>query len=89
MSFLKLDLHDIFNKGREIDESLKNIIAQALEKGVTEIEIIPGKGSGQLKKKVLRFLNDKETKKMYTRYKVDPVNFGRIFVYLKRKGDRT
>ena len=83
MAVLKLDLHDIFNNGREIDTSLKDIINQAHAKHITEIEIIPGKGSGQLKKRVIRFLNDKEIKKMYTRYKVDPINFGRIFVYLK------
>lgn len=87
MSKLKLDLHEIFNKNKEIDLSLKGIFKEALEKGISEIEIIPGKGSGQLKKKVLRFLNDKETKKMYTRYKIDPVNFGRLFVYVKKKGD--
>jgi DNA-nicking Smr family endonuclease len=83
MAVLKLDLHDIFNKGRETDTALKDIINQAIAKHIDEIEIIPGKGSGQLKKKVIRFLNDKEIKKMYTRYKVDPINFGRIFVYLK------
>jgi dsDNA-specific endonuclease/ATPase MutS2 len=87
MSKLKLDIHEIFNKSKEIDISLKEILKEALEKGISEIEIIPGKGSGRLKKKVLRFLNDKETKKMYTRYKIDPVNFGRLFVYVKKKGD--
>ncbi|GAB1401440.1 Smr/MutS family protein [Elusimicrobiota bacterium] len=83
MSKLKLDLHEIFNKKKEIDYALKDIFNQANTKHISEIEIIPGKGSGQLKRKVLRFLNDKETKKMYTRYKIDPINFGRIFVYLK------
>jgi len=83
MAVLKLDLHEIFNNGKEIDTALKDIINQAHSKHIDEIEIIPGKGSGQLKKRVIRFLNDKETKKMYTRYKVDPINFGRVFVYLK------
>jgi len=88
MAKLKLDLHEIFNKGKEIDAALNAMLKEAAEKkGIGEIEIIPGKGSGQLKKKVLRFLNDKETKKMYTRYKIDPVNFGRLFVYVKKKGD--
>lgn len=83
MAKLKLDLHEIFNNAKEIDSVLKDILTQAHTKHIDEIEIIPGKGSGQLKKKVICFLNDKETKKMYTRYKVDPINFGRIFVYLK------
>ena len=89
MAKLKLDLHEIFNNGKEIDSSLKDILDQANTKHIDEIEIIPGKGSGQLKKKVLRFLNDKETKKMYTRYKIDPLNFGRIFVYLNHAKQRS
>lgn len=81
MAGLKLDLHEIFNKGKEIDKALHDVIYQAREKHIGEVEIIPGKGSGVLKEKVIRFLNDKEIKKMYSRYKVDNKNFGRIFVY--------
>ena len=62
MSCLKLDLHDIFNKGKEIDKALNDIIQQAVNKKIDEVEIIPGKGSGQLKKRVIRFLNDKQIK---------------------------
>ena len=53
MSYLKLDLHDIFNKGKEIDKSLFDIIQQAVNKKIDIVEIIPGKGTGQLKKKVI------------------------------------
>ena len=53
MAKLKLDLHDIYNQGRKIDEALESIIHEAVEKKIKEVEIIPGKGSGQLKKKVL------------------------------------
>ncbi|MGE4385249.1 MAG: Smr/MutS family protein [Endomicrobiaceae bacterium] len=81
MAGLKLDLHDIFNKGKEVDKALHDVIRTAREKRISEVEIIPGKGSGALKEKVIRFLNDKEIKKMYSRYKVDNINFGRIFVY--------
>lgn len=81
MSYLKLDLHDIFNKGKEIDKSLLDIIKQAIDKKVDIVEIIPGKGTGQLKKKVIRFLNDSKIKQQYSRYKVDNVNFGKIYVY--------
>ena len=47
------------------------------------LEIIPGKGSGQLKKRVLRFLNQPEIKKMYHRLEKDDKNFGRVFVHFK------
>ena len=45
-----LDLHDIFNKGYTIDAELNRVIAEAVEKKIALVEIIPGKGSGQLKK---------------------------------------
>lgn len=85
MSRLKLDLHDIFNKGKEIDTALNDIMQQAVNKKIDEVEIIPGKGSGQLKKRVIRFLNDKQIKILYDRYKVDNVNFGKLIVYFKHK----
>ena len=56
MSKLKLDLHDIYNKSHLIDEALNNVIDEALDKKIKIVEIIPGKGSGQLKKKIIRFL---------------------------------
>ncbi|GAB1817561.1 Smr/MutS family protein [Herbidospora sp. RD11066] len=82
---LKLDLHDIFNKGDQIDRALRGIIQEAIDKKATEVEIIPGKGSGQLKKKVLRFLDQKEIKALYHRIDKDAKNHGRLFVYFKHK----
>ncbi len=83
MAKLKLDLHDIFNKGGQIDEELNRIIHEAVEKKISLVEIIPGKGSGQLKKKVLRFLDQKHIKALYHRVEKDSQNFGRIFVHFK------
>lgn len=83
MAKLKLDLHDIFNKGLTIDRELERIIMEAVEKKIALVEIIPGKGSGQLKKKVLRFLEQPHIKKLYHRIEKDSKNFGRIFVHFK------
>lgn len=83
MAKLKLDLHPIYNKGKEIDQALNDIIEEAIEKKIKEIEIIPGKGSGQLKKKVIRFLEQKHIKSKYHRIDKDSKNFGRLFVYFK------
>ena len=80
---LKLDLHDIFNKGTKIDEALRGIIDEAIQKKATLVEIIPGKGSGQLKKKVLRFLDQKEIKQLYHRVEKDGDNWGRLFVHFR------
>jgi DNA-nicking Smr family endonuclease len=80
---LVLDLHDIFNKGASIDAELNRIINDAVSKKIALVEIIPGKGSGQLKKRVLRFLNEPDIKKLYHRIEKDDKNFGRIFVHFK------
>jgi DNA-nicking Smr family endonuclease len=80
---LKLDLHDIFNKGTDIDKALRGIIDEAIEKRATLVEIIPGKGSGQLKKKVLRFLDQKDIKQLYHRVEKDGDNWGRLFVHFR------
>lgn len=46
---LKLDLHDIYNRSQDIDRALRGIIDEAVRRKATLVEIIPGKGSGQLK----------------------------------------
>ena len=83
MAKLKLDLHDIFNKGHKIETELNRIIQNAVEKRIELVEIIPGKGSGQLKKSVLRFLARPEIKNLYHRIEKDDKNFGRIFVHFR------
>ena len=83
MAKLVLDLHDIFNKGITIDAELNRVITQAIEKKIALVEIIPGKGSGQLKKRVLRFLSRPEIKNQYHRLEKDDKNFGRIFIHFR------
>ncbi len=80
---LKLDLHDIFNKGRDIDQALSAIMDEAERTKAKTVEIIPGKGSGQLKKRVLRFLDRKDVKARYHRVEKDSKNFGRLFVHFR------
>ena len=74
MAKLALDLHDIYNKGYAIDAELNRVINEAVSKHIALVEIIPGKGSGQLKKNI---------KKLYSRLEKDDKNFGRIFVHFK------
>lgn len=83
MSRIKVDLHDIYNNSKAIDRALEDAFETALEKKIKEIEIIPGKGSGQLKKKVKRFLQLPHIKSKYHRIENDSKNFGRLFVYFK------
>ncbi len=83
MAKLKLDLHDIYNDSRKLDDELNEVIQEAVRKRVGLVAIIPGKGSGQLKKRVLRFLNQPHIKALYHRVEKDDKNFGRVFVHFK------
>ena len=82
---LKLDLHDVYNRGQDIDRALRGIIDEAVRTKAPLVEIIPGKGSGQLKKRVLRFLDQPEIKALYHRVEKDSKNFGRLFVHFRWK----
>lgn len=83
MAKIVLDLHDIYNRGDQIEAELNRAIQEALEKRIKLVEIIPGKGSGQLKKRVLRFLNQPQIRTLYHRVEKDDKNFGRIFVHFR------
>ena len=83
MSKIKLDMHGIFNNSQEIDSELNRVIEEAVRKKIRLVEIVPGKGSGQLKKHVIRFLQSPGIKNLYHRVEKDDKNFGRIFVHFK------
>jgi DNA-nicking Smr family endonuclease len=85
---LKLDLHDIYNRGADIDRALTAIMEEAVRTRASVVEIIPGKGSGQLKKRVLRFLDQKDVRVLYDRVEKDSDNFGRVVVHFRWKKSR-
>lgn len=80
---LKLDLHEIYNRGEQIDAALRAVLDEAVRTKASVVEIIPGKGSEQLRKRVLRFLDQKEIKALYDRVEKDSDNFGRVFVHFR------
>lgn len=82
-SILHLDLHPIAKRGCDIDAALRDIMAEAETKRVKAVEIIPGKGTGQLMKRVKKFLEQKGQKHRYKRLEVDAKNHGRLFVYFR------
>lgn len=83
MAKLKLDLHPIYSDSARIEAALAAILREAEEKRIGEVEIIPGKGSGALKKTVLRFLERPEIRSRYHRIVKDSDNWGRLFVYFR------
>ncbi len=83
MARIKIDLHPIYNNSSAIDKALQEAFDEAINKKIGELEIIPGKGSRQLRKKVERFLQQPHIKKQYHRIENDSRNFGRLFVYFR------
>ena len=82
-SVLHLDLHEVARNGAAIEAALNELFAEAVRKRVRAAEVIPGKGSGQLMKRVKKFLARKEVKEKYKRVEVDPKNHGRLFIYFR------
>ena len=83
MARIKVDLHDIYDNSKAIDHALQTAFDEAIEKRIREVEIIPGKGSGQLRKRIERFLRQPHIKPLYHRIENDSKNFGRLFVYFR------
>ncbi len=65
--------------------ALRTILDEAERTKASVVEIIPGKGSGQLKKRVLRYLDRPEVKVRYHRVEKDSKNWGRVFVHFRWK----
>jgi DNA-nicking Smr family endonuclease len=82
-----LDRHPIYNRGALIDAALEDALDEAEARKAKQLEIICGKGSGALKKRVLRFLDRKDVRARYHRIDKDPGNSGHLFVYFRwRRG---
>lgn len=80
---MSLDLHPIFRDQRAIDRAVREAVFKAAATGVDVLEIIPGKGSGTLKRRVLALLNQRHLSRLYRRVEADATNEGKILVHFK------
>jgi hypothetical protein len=78
---LTVDLHPFFRSDRDIDSAVRSAIFRAVAQKVALLEIIPGKGSGTLKRRVLAKLAQPHLRKFYRRVEADSTNEGRILVH--------
>jgi hypothetical protein len=78
---LTVDLHPVFRSDRDIDNAVRNAIFRAAAQKAALLELIPGKGSGTLKRRVLAKLAQPHLKKFYRRVEADSTNEGRILVH--------
>ncbi|WP_329456683.1 Smr/MutS family protein [Streptomyces sp. NBC_01497] len=84
---LTVDLHPIFRNNRDIEVALRQAMFQAKATGETTVEIIPGKGSGKLRGRVVAFLNQPHMRKLYERFEIAQGNEGRILVHFASRRD--
>lgn len=82
-SEIKIDLHDVFNDSAAIDRALGGALAQARRTRAKSLQIIHGKGGGQLKKRVARFLQSAEVRAVARNVDNDSKNWGRVFIYFR------
>ncbi|WP_326567524.1 Smr/MutS family protein [Amycolatopsis rhabdoformis] len=78
---LTVDLHPIFRSDRDIDAAVRTAIFRAARERIKTVEIISGKGSGKLRRRVMATLNQPHLKKLYRRVETDPANDGRVLVH--------
>lgn len=79
---ITVDLHPIFRSDRDIDKAIRSALFCAAAGKADLLEIIPGKGSGTLARRVLALLNQPHLRKLFSRVEVDPANAGRILIHL-------
>jgi dsDNA-specific endonuclease/ATPase MutS2 len=80
---LTLDLHPIFRNERDVDRAVRAIIFEAVRTDAALVEIIPGKGSGKLQKRVLALLRQAHLRKLYRSVETDSANSGRVLVHFR------
>jgi dsDNA-specific endonuclease/ATPase MutS2 len=79
-SKLTVDLHPFFRNERDIDNAVRAAIFRAVGEKVEVVEIICGKGSGTLRKRVLAMLGQPHVRKLYRNVEASGDNEGRILV---------
>lgn len=88
MAKVKLQLHGVDITERVVEFELTRAMEEAIDKRVSFLEIVFEKDKGELKKRVLRFLDRSDIKKLYHRVEKDKKYFGRIFVHFRLLSNR-
>ena len=82
-SEIKVDLHGVYSRSDGIDRALIGAFREAERTRAKSLQIIHGKGSGQLKKRVARFLQLPQIKAATRNVDNDSRNWGRVFIYFR------
>lgn len=85
---LKLDLHDIYNRGGDIDHALRAIIAAAIDKKAPLVETIHWEGLGRTQEACTALSGSEGHQGSVPRVEKDSNYFGRVFVHFRWKERR-
>ncbi|HUT33757.1 MAG TPA: Smr/MutS family protein [Planctomycetota bacterium] len=82
-SEVKIDLHAVARDGRAIEATLREAFDEARRLRVKCLQIVHGKGTGQLKRRVDRFLKEPQVKAVTRNIDHDSKNWGRLFLHFR------
>jgi DNA-nicking Smr family endonuclease len=82
-SEIKIDLHEVARDSQAIDRTLHEAFEEAERLRAKCLQIVHGKGTGQLKRRVDRFLKEPQVKAVTRNIDHDSKNWGRLFVYFR------
>jgi DNA-nicking Smr family endonuclease len=77
---LTVDLHPFVRNDRAIDNAVRAAILRAAREEIEVVQIVCGKGSGVLRKRVLAMLGQPHLRKLYRTVDTSGDNAGRILV---------
>ncbi|HPD14510.1 MAG TPA: Smr/MutS family protein [Planctomycetota bacterium] len=80
---IKIDLHEVARDGAAIERELHDAFDEAQRLRVKCLQIVHGKGTGQLKRRVDRFLKEPQVKAVTRNIDHDSKNWGRLFIYFR------
>lgn len=80
---LRLDLHVIYDRAGAVEQALCEAFEEARRTRAGCLEIVHGKGAGQLKRTVQRFLQRPRNRSIIRNIDHDARNWGRALVFFR------
>lgn len=85
MAKIKLDMSKMSDDCKEIEKALTCVIAEAVEKRISLVEVITGRDNEHLRRQVLRFLEKNEIKSLYCKLEKDGKNHCKLYIHFRNK----
>jgi len=77
---LKLNVYPVIS---DMEERIAKILQKAVDNRASILEIAYGEAGDGVKKRILNFLNNKDIRKLYSRFEKTDKGWGRIYVHFR------